>query len=107
MLDAGLDLSRRRVDVCLICEGGEIVDEWAWPPDADGLGGLARRAAMHDRSVRGVIESMNGARLVHDWLEELGWDVLIADARKVKGPGAFGLQDRQDRRRGAGGAVVP
>ena len=28
---------------------------------------------------------MNGARFVHDTLEELGWEVLIADAQKVKG----------------------
>jgi hypothetical protein len=35
--------------------------------------------------VRGMIESMNGARFVHDRLEEEGWDVLIADAAKVKG----------------------
>jgi transposase len=32
-----------------------------------------------------VIESMNGARFVHDRLEEHGWEVLIADATKVKG----------------------
>jgi hypothetical protein len=32
-----------------------------------------------------VIESMTGARFVHDTLEQLGWDVLIADAQKVKG----------------------
>jgi transposase len=85
MLHAGLDLSRRKVDVCLICEAGEIVDEWASPPDADGLRGLARRAGMHAPAVRGVIESMNGARFVHDQLEELGWEVLIADAQRVKG----------------------
>jgi transposase len=35
--------------------------------------------------VRAVIESMNGARFVHDTLEEDGWEVLIADAHKVKG----------------------
>ena len=35
--------------------------------------------------MRAVIESMNGARFVHDTLEELGWEVLIADAQKVKG----------------------
>ena len=35
--------------------------------------------------MRGVIESMNGARFVHDRLEEHGWEVLIADATKVKG----------------------
>jgi transposase len=28
---------------------------------------------------------MNGARFVHDTLEEHGWEVLIADAQKVKG----------------------
>lgn len=32
-----------------------------------------------------VIESMNGARFVHDTLELLGWSVEIADAQKVKG----------------------
>ena len=32
-----------------------------------------------------MIESMTGARFVHDTLEELGWEVLIADAAKVKG----------------------
>jgi transposase len=85
MLHAGLDLSRKKVDVCLLSSDGEIVDEWASPPDADGLRGLAARAAMFGGPVRGVIESMNGARFVHDRLEEHGWDVLIADATKVKG----------------------
>ena len=28
---------------------------------------------------------MTGARFVHDTLEELGWEVLVADAQKVKG----------------------
>ena len=32
-----------------------------------------------------AIESMNGARFVHDSLELLGWEVEIADAQKVKG----------------------
>jgi transposase len=85
MLHAGLDLGRRRVDVCLLSPRGEIVGEWASRPDADGLRGLAARAAMWGAAVRGVIESMNGARFVHDRLEELGWEVLIADAQKVKG----------------------
>jgi transposase len=42
-------------------------------------------ACAHGLPVGGVIESMTGARLVHDTLEELGWDVLIADTAKVKG----------------------
>ena len=87
MLPAGLDLGRRRIEVCLLSSEGEIVDEWASPPDADGLRGLAARAAMWTPAVRGVIESLNGARLVHDRLGEHGWDVLIADA--TKGSGAW------------------
>jgi transposase len=35
--------------------------------------------------VRAVIESMTGARFIHDTLEEHGWEVLVADAQKVKG----------------------
>jgi hypothetical protein len=52
----------------LVSSAGEIVDEWASPPDADRLRGLAARAAMRGPAVRGVIESMNGARFVHDRL---------------------------------------
>ena len=85
MLHAGLDLSRKRLDVCLIDEAGEVVGRLAVPPDADGLRGLVGRIAPCGEPVRGVIESMNGARFVHDTLEELGWEVLVADAQKVKG----------------------
>jgi transposase len=85
MLHAGLDLSRRRLDVCLIDEAGEVVGRFAAPPDADGLRGLVGRIAPCGESVRGVIESMTGARFVHDSLERLGWEVLIADAQRVKG----------------------
>ena len=55
------------------------------PPDADGLRGLADRLAGHGEPVSAAIESMNGARFVHDQLELAGWDVEIADAQKVKG----------------------
>ena len=86
MLHAGLDLSRRRVDVCLLSESGEQVDQLAAPPDADALRTLARRIdERYGEPVCGVIESMTGARLVHDTLEQEGWDVEIADAQRVKG----------------------
>jgi len=85
MLHAGLDLSRRRLDVCVISELGELVEEIAAPPDAGGLRYLVGKVASHGQPVRAVIESMTGARFVHDTLEQLGWDVLIADAHKVKG----------------------
>src|SRR5436190_11822527 len=87
MLHAGLDLSRRRVDYCLLGEGGERVEAGVAPADGDGLCGLARLVELrHGRQpVAAVIESMNGARFVHDVLERCGWDVEVADAQKVKG----------------------
>jgi transposase len=85
MLHAGLDLSRRRLDVCVISDVGELVDEFPAPPDSDGLRYLVGKVGRHREPVRAVIESMTGARFVHDTLEQLGWDVRIADAQKVKG----------------------
>src|SRR3954452_17075372 len=96
MLHVGLDLSRRRLDVCLLDEAGGLLAETAVPSDADGLRGLAGRFAGHQ--VRAVIESMNGARFVHT-LEELGWEVLVADAQKVKGLAPLACKtDRIDAR---------
>jgi transposase len=85
MLHVGLDLSRKRVDVCLISDQGELIDHFAAPADRDGLYGLTRRVAVYDQPVRGVVESMNGARFVHDELVRHGWEVLVADAQRVKG----------------------
>ena len=56
------------------------------PPDAaTGSAVLVGRSRVIGAPVRAVIESMTGARFVHDTLEQLGWDVVIADAQKVKG----------------------
>jgi transposase len=85
MLHVGLDLSRRRLDVCVLSDEGELVEELAAPPDAEGLRYLVSKVGRHGQSVRAVIESMTGARFVHDTLEQLGWDVLVADAQRVKG----------------------
>ena len=86
MLHAGLDLSRRKVDVCLLSGTGEHLDQLAVAPDSDSLRALARRIdEVHDEPVCAVVESMTGARLVHDALEREGWSVEIADAQKVKG----------------------
>jgi transposase len=85
MLHAGLDLSRSRLDVCLLSDEGELVEEFRSPADLDGLEGLVRRVGRRREPVRAVIESMTGARFIHDTLERLGWDVLIADAQRAKG----------------------
>ncbi len=85
MLHAGLDLSRRRLDFHLLDAGGATVAVGVAPPDADGLRGLAARLDHYRQPIRAAIESMNGARFVHDQLERHGWEVEIADALRVKG----------------------
>lgn len=81
MLHVGLDLSRRRIDVCVVDAAGELVAMTMAAPDADGLRVLADR---YPGEVRAVVESMTGARFVHDTLEGHGWVVEVADAQRVK-----------------------
>ena len=57
---------------------GELVAETGRPRTP--MACAAWRSAWPGHLVRAVIESMNGARFVHDTLEEHGWEVLIADA---------------------------
>jgi transposase len=86
MLHAGLDLSRKRLDVQLVAGDGTRLDYTGVMPDPDGLRSLARWVEeWYGQPVRAAIESMNGARYVHDQLELAGWEVEIADALKVKG----------------------
>src|SRR3954451_22523635 len=91
MLHVGLDLSRTRLDVHVMDEAGAPLAVTTAAPDAGGLaslGHLVREvgwAGALGGPVAAVIESMNGARFVHDQLELRGWDVEIADAVKVKG----------------------
>jgi len=83
MLYVGLDLSRKRLDWQALDEGGERVAIGAAPPDGEGLAQVAGRFA--GLEVVAVIESMTGARFIHDELERAGWDVRIADAVKARG----------------------
>jgi transposase len=94
-----MDLSRQRLDVHVLDEAGRTVEVTAVRPDADALRTLAARILAHGHEVSGVIESMNGARFVHDTLERQGWDVQIADALKVKGLAPLAAKtDRIDAR---------
>jgi hypothetical protein len=43
MLHAGLDLSRKKPDICLRSEEGEHLDQSTVPPDAESLSRLAGR----------------------------------------------------------------
>jgi transposase len=85
MFYVGLDLSRKRVDYCVLDAGGGVVERSAAPPDRDGLVGLALRLGRFGEPVVAAVESMNGARFVHDVLEAQGWEIALADAVKVKG----------------------
>ena len=85
MLHIGMDLSRMRLDVHVMDGEGATVEVSKWAPDADGLRQLAQHMAEYSQPVLGVIESINGARFVHDNLELDGWRVEIADAQRAKG----------------------
>lgn len=99
MFYAGLDLSRKRIDAHLLNGAGETVQVTATPPDRDGLTTLARRFAHHGEPIYAAVESMTGARFVHDTLESPGWAVDLADAQKVKGIAPLACKtDRIDAR---------
>jgi len=99
MLYAGLDLSRQRLDVHVLDEEGRTVAVTAVRPDADALRTLVERTSRQGQQVSAVIESMTGARFVHDTLEHYGWDVAIADAVRAKGLAPLAAKtDRIDAR---------
>lgn len=101
MLHVGMDLSRKKLDVCVMDEVGHILEESPWPPDRDGLAHLVRGVTSRHGAgeVLAVIESMNGARFVHDTLEQYGWEVEVADAQKAKGLAPLACKtDRIDAR---------
>jgi transposase len=85
MMHAGLDLSRKRLDVQLLNDHGARLGHLVVPPTVEGLRDLVDQVAPFRQAIRAVIESMTGARFVHDQLELAGWEVAIADAVKVKG----------------------
>ncbi|MFI5260104.1 MAG: IS110 family transposase [Candidatus Limnocylindrales bacterium] len=60
---------------------------------------LVERTSRQGQQVSAVIESMTGARFVHDTLEHYGWDVAIADAVRAKGLAPLAAKtDRIDAR---------
>lgn len=86
MLYVGLDLSRKRLDWHALAADGGLIGRGASPPDRDGLAHLVDEVDReHGGPVSAAIESMTGARFVHDQLELAGWDVRIADAQRAKG----------------------
>jgi transposase len=92
----GIDWAYRRAAWCARSEGGVIVEEGFTPADEDGL---ARLVVGRGPRVRACVEMMSGAVWVRDRLTAAGWEVQVADARKVKGLAPLACKtDRVDAR---------
>jgi transposase len=91
----GIDWGTRRAAWCALDDHGEI-NEGAMSADQDGL---ARLVHTLGPEVRGCIEMMSGAVWVRDQLAGAGWEIQIADARKVKAIAPLACKiDRVDAR---------
>src|SRR5215211_5059161 len=77
-----MDWAYRRAAWCALREGGPIIEGGLVPADEDGLAKLVLRLGP---DVRACVEMMSGAVWVRDRLQSAGWQVQVADARKVKG----------------------
>src|SRR3954471_20326595 len=91
----GIDWGPRRAAWCALSPDGELA-EGAISADEDGL---IRLVARLGPEVRGCIEMMSGAPWVRDSLAACGWQIQIADARKVKAIAPLACKtDRVDAR---------
>jgi transposase len=77
----GLDWAYRKAQWCALAPGGEITGEGRIAADRDGL---ARLVFELGDEVMACLEMMSGALWVRDELVGCGWQVEVADARKVK-----------------------
>src|SRR5215218_7479637 len=76
----GLDWAYRRAQWCALAPAGEIAGGGRIAADRDGL---ARLVLELGDEVTACLEMMSGA-LWRDQLVDCGWQVQVADARKVK-----------------------
>ena len=110
MLHAGLDLSRKKVDVCLLSDRGEHIDQFAVPPDVDT--GRADRLTLRGMTIyrmdhAGVVvedlaaavaffvelglELEGEAAVEGEWVDQLvGLDGVRADIAFVRTPDGHG-----------------
>ena len=92
----GIDWAYRRAAWCAMSAGGVISAEGFTPADEDGLAKLVLRLG---RDVKACLEMMSGAVWVRDRLRSAGWQVEVADARRVKGVAPLACKtDRVDAR---------
>jgi transposase len=92
----GIDWGTRRASWCSLDEHGAL-REGAISADRDGLSRLALTLGAGE--LHGCIEMMSGAVWVRDQLATVGWDIRLADARKVKAIAPLACKtDRVDAR---------
>jgi len=92
----GIDWAYRRAAWCAMSAGGVISAEGFTPADEDGLAKLVLRLGS---DVKACLEMMSGAVWVRDRLRSAGWQVEVADARRVKGVAPLACKtDRVDAR---------
>src|SRR6266545_1868141 len=77
----GIDWAYGRAAFCAMREGGEIAAEGLIPADEDGL---ARLVLKLGGEASGCVEMMSGAVWVRDRLQDAGWEMKVAHARKVR-----------------------
>jgi transposase len=93
----GIDWGTRRASWCAIDQAGGL-QEGTVAAEQDGLSRLALTLGA-DTEVCGCIEMMSGAVWVRDQLATVGWDIRLADARKVKAIAPLACKtDRVDAR---------
>jgi len=92
----GIDWAYRRAAWCAKSVGGAISAEGFTPADEDGLAKLVLQLGS---DVKACVEMMSGAVWVRDRLRAAGWQVEVADARRVKGIAPLACKtDRVDAR---------
>ena len=91
MVHVGLDVSRTRLDVHVMDEAGTPLAVTTAAPDRGGLAVLASRIDRFGAPVYAAIESMNGARFVHEPVGDGGLAGRDRRRPEGQGPGPAGL----------------
>ena len=92
----GIDWAYRKAAWCAKSPGGTITAEGFTPADEDGLARLVLQLGVE---VKACVEMMSGAVWVRDRLRSAGWEVDVADPRRVKGLAPLACKtDRVDAR---------
>jgi transposase len=91
----GIDWGTRKAAWCAVDDHGDML-EGAISADEDGLARLVRELGVE---VRGCVEMMSGAIWVRERLAACGWEIQIAEPRKVKALAPLACKtDRVDAR---------